>query len=211
MGAWPTYNPCDIIICNQSLHHVTELESLFSIISTTLVDDGFLLVSDVIGKNGHQLWPEALGIVDEFWRQLPARYKYNHLLKRLELRYANHDYSHVMREGISSQDILPLLNELFKFELFIPFGNVVPLFVDRPFGYNFNADSEWDQDFIDRVHERDEQGILAGELKPSQMLAALCKGPVETQLVDPRLTPEFCVRNTILGQGRLKFFQGVSG
>jgi SAM-dependent methyltransferase len=192
---WLPDSPCDIVLCNQSLHHVPELEYLFSMIKASLVDEGYLLVSDAIGKNGHQLWPEALGIVDEFRRQLPARYKYNHVLNRLELRYTNHDYSTGTLEGVRSQDILPLLHALFNFELFIPFANVVPVFIDRPFGYNFSADSAWEQDFIDRVHKRDEQGILSGELKPAQMLAVLCKEQVQMQLVDPRLTPEFCIRH----------------
>jgi hypothetical protein len=127
---------------------------------------------------------------------VPARYKYNHVLNRLELRYSNHDYSIGTLEGVRSQEILPLLNSMFNFELFIPFANMVPVFIDRPFGYNFNAESEWDQDFIDRVHERDEQGILSGELKPTQMLGAMCTETVETRLVNPRLTPAFCIRHS---------------
>lgn len=192
---WQPEHPCDIVIASQSLHNVRDLEYLFSMISATLADEGVFLVSDVIGKNGHQLWPESLSLVEEFWRQLPARYKYNHMLQRLELKYGNHDYSAGVPGGMRSQEILPMLNDLFNFELFIPFANVIPVFIDRPFGYNFNAGSEWDQDFIDRVHERDEQGILSGELKPAQMLAALCREPVETRLVDARLTPEFCIRH----------------
>ena len=193
---WIPEMPCDIVLCNESLHHVFELEALLTMVKIALVDEGMLLVADVIGKNGHQLWPESLGIVEEFWRQLPARYKYNHLLERLELRYANHDYSAGSLEGIRSQDILPLLNALFNFELFIPFANIIPVFVDSAFGHNFNAHSEWDQDFIDRVHQRDEQGIRSGELKPAQMLAALGKETVAMQLVDPKLTPDFCIRHT---------------
>jgi len=194
--AWLPETPCDIVLCNQGLHHVLELESLLAMIKISLVAEGLFLVADIIGKNGHQLWPEALGHVEEFWKQLPARYKYNHMLKRLELRFTNHDYSTGTLDGVRSQEILPMLNSLFNYELFIPFANIVPVFVGSPFGYNFNADSEWDQDFIDRVHERDEQGILSGELRPAQLLAALCKEPVQTRLVDPRLTPEFCVRHT---------------
>jgi len=52
----------------------------------------------------------------------------------------------------------------------------------------------WDRDFIDRVEARDEAGILSGELSPTQMMAVLRTVPVETQLLDPRLTPQACVR-----------------
>jgi hypothetical protein len=199
IGKWLAAKPCDIVLCNQSLHHMFELEYMLALIKGALAESGVLLVSEVIGRNGRQVWPEALGIVEEFWKQVPARYKYNHVLERLELRYSNHDYSIGTREGVRSQDLLPLLNSMFNFELFIPFAGIAPVFVDRPFGYNFNAESEWDQDFIDRVHERDEQCILSGELKPTRMLGALCKEAVETRLVDSRLTPEFCIRHTSNG------------
>lgn len=196
INKWLAEKPCDIVLCNQSLQHVRELEYMLALIKGALADEGMLLVSETIGRNGHQVWPEALGIVEEFWRQVPARYKYNHMLGRLELRYANHDYSIGTLEGMRSQELLPLLASMFNFELFIPFGGIVPVFTERAFGYNFNAESEWDQDFIDRVHDRDERCIMSGELKPTRMLASLCKAAVETRLVDPRLTPAFCIRHT---------------
>ncbi len=196
ISKWLVEKPCDIVVCNQSLHHVVELEYVLALVKSALGADGMLLVNETIGRNGHQIWPEVQALVEEFWRQVPARYKYNHVLNRLELRYSNHDYSIGTLEGVRSQDILPLLSSMFNFELFIPFASMVPVFIDRPFGYNFNAESEWDQDFIDRVHERDEQCILSGELKPTQMLGAMCAEAVETRLVDPRLTPAFCVRHS---------------
>jgi len=88
------------------------------------------------------------------------------------------------------------LNEYFNFELFIPFANIVTVFIDRPFGHNFDAKGEWDRDFIDRVHARDDAAILSGEITPTQMLAVLCNKEVSTTLLDPRLTPEFCARKT---------------
>jgi hypothetical protein len=77
----------------------------------------------------------------------------------------------------------------------VPYGNVVFVFVDRSFGHNFDAESEWDRDFIDRVHQADEEAILEGRIKPTSMVAAMTLEPVgEEQLRHPRLTPEFCVR-----------------
>jgi hypothetical protein len=120
------------------------------------------------------------------------------LLKRHEHEYINHNATTKSFEGIRVQDILPLLIEYFNFELFIPFANIVTVFIDRPFGHNFDANRGWDRDFIDRVHARDEQGIISGELKPTQMLAVLRNVPTTQQLVDPKLTPEFCVRSPVL-------------
>lgn len=197
---WSPTGKYDIVMANQCLHHVVELEKLFAAIKGALKSDGLFLVSDMIGRNGHQRWPEALQLVAEFWREMPARYKYNRLLKRFEPTYINHDCSREGFEGIRAQDILPLLNTSFHFELFIPFANIIAVFIDRPFGHNFEAEGEWDQGFIDRVHARDEAAILSGQIKPTQMLAVLRNEQVETRLINPVLTPEFCVRES----GRLQ-------
>jgi len=186
----------EVIMANQSLHHVLALEHLFDSIRLGLAKDGLFLTSDMIGRNGHQRWPEALAVVSRFWQELPGPYRYNQLMRRQERQYINHDCSTSGFEGIRAQDILALLLERFHFRLFLPYGNVVFVFVDRPFGHNFNAATEWDRAFIDRVHAADEQGFVDGTLKPTSMLAALTVSPGETKLRDTRLTPGFCVRVT---------------
>ena len=191
---WEPAKNYDIVMANQCLHHVVELEILFASIKQSMHAESYFLTSDMIGRNGHQRWPEALALVNEFWEELPEPYRYNQLLKRQEAQYINHDCSEHSFEGIRAQDILPLLTETFHFELFIPFANLVAVFIDRPFGHNFDAKGEWDRDFIDRVHARDEEAILAGDIKPTQMLAVLRKESVEPILLQPHLTPEFCTR-----------------
>jgi SAM-dependent methyltransferase len=190
----PPSGSYDIIMANQSLHHVLELEHLFDSIRRGLKEDGLFLTSDMIGRNGHQRWPEALAMVEGFWRELPDAYRYNQLMLRQEDRYINHDCSTAGFEGIRAQDILPLLIERFHFETFIPYGNIIFTFIDRPFGHNFDAAAEWDRDFIDRVHAADEAAMLEGSIKPTSMIAVLTLKENETRLRDPRLTPRFCVR-----------------
>jgi len=101
-----------------------------------------VLIHDMIGRNCHQRWPEALKEVHRFWKELPTEYRYNRQLNRHEELYDNWDCSIEGFEGICAQDILPLLLERFDFHLFIGFANVVYLFIDRGFGHNFNADQE---------------------------------------------------------------------
>jgi SAM-dependent methyltransferase len=191
---WEPLKSYDIVMANQCLHHVVELENLFASIKQVMHEESYFLTSDMIGRNGHQRWPEALELVKEFWKELPESYRYNRLLKRQEEQYINHDCSEHSFEGIRAQDILPLLTETFHFELFIPFANLVTVFIDRPFGHNFDENGEWDRDFIDRVHARDEEALFAGDIKPTQMLAVLRKDPIEPVLLQPHLTPKFCTR-----------------
>lgn len=170
---WHPRGSYDAVVANQCLHHVTNLEGLFRAIESSLGPSGLFIVSDMIGRNGHQRWPEAEELVRGIWSELDDRYKFNHQLKRLELDFVNHDCASDSFEGIRAQDILPLLVNRFSFHVFIGFGNVVDIFIDRAFGHNFDAKSEGDQAFIDKLHAIDEQGFDDGSLKPTHMVAVM--------------------------------------
>ena len=193
-NSWQPVRKYGCVLANQSLHHVMNLEGLFDSIKKSLEPGGIFLVSDMIGRNGHMRWPEAMQALKPFWDELPHSYRYNRLIKRFEQQYINHDCSTVGFEGIRAQDILPLLMDRFNFDFFFPFGNIIFVFIDRPFGHNFDATADWDRDFIDRVHARDEAGMIAGELKPTSMLAVLTCNESETRLRHPVLTPQHCLR-----------------
>jgi len=182
-------------MANQSLHHVSNLEGLFGAVEQALEVDGRFITSDIIGRNGHMRWPEALAIVQEYWAELPAPRRYNVQLKRHEERFENWDCSHEGFEGIRAQDILPLLVERFEFELFIPYANVIDPFIDRSFGPHFDAGNDADRAFIDRVHARDEAEIAAGAITPTHMMAVLRRRPYAgPRLGIDRLTPQRCLR-----------------
>lgn len=184
----------DVVMANQCLHHVVELERLFSRIDHAIVDGGVFLTSDMIGRNGHQRWPEARAIVDRFWEELPDSYRWNRQLQRGEKRFLDWDCSVEGFEGVRAQDILPLLVQRFDFELFVAFGNVIDPFVDRSFGPNFDADAAWDRDFIDRVHAADDAAIDAGTITPTHMVAAMRRRSGIVPRVYRQRTPERCVR-----------------
>jgi hypothetical protein len=179
------------------------LEGLFGQIKSCLKPHGSFIISDIIGRNGHLRWPEALDIVHEFWRKLPPSYRFNPLLNRYEELYENWDCSTEGFEGIRSQDILPLLVANFHFQLFVGFANVIDLFTDRAFGHNFDVKKAWDRAFIDQVHERDEQEMIAGHIKPTHMVAVVGNDPGAPALFHEPLGPEFCVRPTHESQAPL--------
>lgn len=192
---WQSTEQYDIVIANQSLHHVTELEHLFDSVYSALSEQGVFITSDMIGRNGHMRWPEALEMVNQYWKKLPKKYKYNIRHKRHENNYVNFDCSITSFEGVRAQDIMPLLIDKFEFELFLPFANIIMVFIDRKFGHNFDVDNPDDLRLIDEIHASDEAAILSGEIKPTQMLAVLSKSKCkEIQLLNSKLTPEFCLR-----------------
>ncbi len=191
---WFPETQFDAVLANQSLHHVVNLEGLFDAVLVAIGDRGRFITSDMIGRNGHARWPEALEIVQEYWSELPEGYRYNHQLRRMEEEYDNWDCSVEGFEGIRAQDILPLLLERFGFRLFIAYGNIIDPFVDRAFGHNFDVNGEWDRAFVDRVHARDEAEILAGRVKPTHTLAVMVADRSREAATWRHLTPEFCVR-----------------
>jgi len=192
---WQPDSTYDAVIANQSLHHIEKLEALFANIKRVIGSDGVFLTSDIIGRNGHMRWPEALHVVQEFWRKLPPAYRYNLQLDRYEASFQNWDCSHSGFEGVRAQDILPLLIKQFHFESFFAFANVIDPFIDRGFGHHFNIDSAHDLAMIDRIQARDDEEMRAGRIKPTHILAAMRSVPVALRAFIPPFTPAFCVRD----------------
>jgi SAM-dependent methyltransferase len=195
VGRWQPSRPVSVVMAHHSLHHIVNLEEVFASIRKAIGKEGYFVTCDMIGRNGHMRWPEALDIVHDIWRTMPDRYKYNHLLKRFEEMYENWDCSKEGFEGIRAQDILPLLVQGFHFEAFIAYGNLPDIFTDRNFGHNFDAHNPEDTEFIDRIGALNDRLIGEGVLKPTQMIAALRTEPTGEVRCYEHWTPEFCVRN----------------
>lgn len=194
INGWDIDQGYAVVFANQSLHHFQELEVLFHKTRQAIGDEGVFVISDVIGRNGHLRWPEALEVIQRVWRSMSDRYKYNHLLRRHEQIYDNWDCSVGGFEGIRAQDILPLLIKTFHFELFFAYGNISDIFIDRAFGHNFDAALEEDRNFIDRIGTLDDELIETGTVKPTHLIAAMRNSPSAAMKVYRHLTPEFCVR-----------------
>ena len=194
LNAWAPSGQYDLVLAIQFLHHVVELERLFATVRRVLAADGLFLIDDMVGRNGHRRWPEALAVVEELWKELPERYRFNHKTQRLDAQFDDIDWSGSGFEGVRAQDIMPLLLRHFHFEFAFGFANVIDPFVDRAYGGNFDPASEWDRAFIDRVHALDMAEIESGRLKPTHMLAALSTHPPGRVTVYKHLTPEFVTR-----------------
>jgi SAM-dependent methyltransferase len=191
---WHPSQEYDGVIAIHVLHHVLNLEGLLAGIKRSLRAGGCFAIADIIGRNGHLRWPEAMLLVREYWRQLPPSYRFNHQLRRYEEVLEDWDCSALGFEGIRSQDILPLLIENFHFQRFVAFGNVIEPFVDRRFGPNFDASAHWDRAFIDEVHRRDEQEMIRGNIKPTQIVAVLGTSGDQAPLIQEPFSPAIVPR-----------------
>jgi SAM-dependent methyltransferase len=208
LNAWTPRDDYHAVIANQSLHHVVKLETLFREVKLSLRPGGKFIISDIIGRNGHLRWPEALDIVHEFWRRLPPSYRWNRRAGCYEELFKDHDCSGEGFEGVRSQDILPLLLSEFHFRFFFPFGNIVDPFLDRSFGPNFNAARSCDRAFIDQVHQRDRREMEAGRLSPAHLMAVAGREADGDCIFPGNLSPAFCVRATHPPSQRTPSFPG---
>jgi hypothetical protein len=165
----------DLIIANYALHHFVELERIFAQLKQALHEHSFLLVNDMIGRNGHLFWEPTLDICNRLWMLLPKDKKYNHQLLRWARVRKQFDCSQEGFEGIRAQDILPLLDNEFVFRDFAPFYAIVNRFTDRDFGPNFDPDLPLDRALLDYIWQLDLYCCRNRLLRPTQMLACLQK------------------------------------
>ena len=196
LNTWVSDRKYSAVIAKDTLHHIVELEHLFDSVHNSLEEDGVFLTTDMIGRNGHMRWPEALDLIQGVWKLMPDHYKTNHQLKRVEKEYDNWDCSKSGFEGIRAQDILPLLVQKFTFTNFLGFGNLPDIFIERGFGHNLSVDDPHDTGFIDFLEQLNSLLIDLGYLKPTMIYGAMGRRKHSPPL--PRCyrhwTPEFCVR-----------------
>jgi len=194
LNTWSAPGPADVYLACHSLHHVVALEHLLDEVRATLADDGILLVNDMIGRNGHRRWPEAIGIVDGLWQALAPRYRVNRFTGTEDLDYPDHDCSSEGFEGVRAEDILRLLLERFHPATYVTFANIIDPFVDRPYGPNFDPEDPGDRAFIDAVATLDDVLLEAGRITPTHLLGSFRTGPVSCRY--PRMrSPAGTVRH----------------
>lgn len=158
-------------MAHHSLHHLVELERIFDGLAAALEPGGRFVANDMIGRNGHMRWPEALEVIERIWAFLDDRYKVNRQLRRLEPEFVNWDCSTEGFEGVRAQDILPLLLERFRFDGFLAMGGITDVFVDRAFGHNYDPGDPRDRAFIDFLQYLNDQLIDSGAIKPTTLFA----------------------------------------
>ena len=171
----------DMIMANHSLHHIVELEKIFDFSKSHMKDEGIFAINDMIGRNGHQRWPETAKVITDLWPLLQPKQRYHVQLKRYYESFVDHDCSlgGIDFEGIRSQDILPLMLERFYPLKFFGFGGFIDLLVDRGYGHGFDVNNPNDIAFITKYANLNETFLDSGAIKPTMMIATFSKKVVE--------------------------------
>ena len=104
----------DIAMFVSGLHHVVEIEHVLQTVSELLVPNGeFWIIGEAIGRNGNQLWPEALDAANRIFSLLPERFRRNAFTRRVDSTVPETDFSASSFEGIRSEEIESLLLRYF--------------------------------------------------------------------------------------------------
>ncbi|WP_353572979.1 glycosyltransferase [Candidatus Albibeggiatoa sp. nov. BB20] len=173
LTTWQPAQSYHVILANHALHRASDLNQIIEHLQAALHSQGRLVIVDMIGETGHQRATEVLPYIPALWSQLPDQYRFNVLTQQQENWFVNHDYSHIGFEGTEAKMIVPLLSEVFKFELCLAYGNLIDVFIERAFGHHFDEHNNDDVAFIDQVQAIDQMLIEQGKIKPTHLIAVL--------------------------------------
>jgi SAM-dependent methyltransferase len=100
----------DVVMFVSGLHHVVEIEHVLQTVVELLVPNGeFWIVGEAVGRNGNQLWPEALDAANRIFSPLPERFRRNAFTRKVDSAIPETDFSANSFEGIRSEEIESLL------------------------------------------------------------------------------------------------------
>ncbi|MEO6925071.1 MAG: class I SAM-dependent methyltransferase [Rhodanobacter sp.] len=193
----------DVIIVNQFFHHVTALETFCASLQQSLAPEGVLLSSDIIGRNGHQPWPDAALLIERFWAELAPAKRHDRHFGNVRENYSPIDHAAYSNEGVRAQDVVACLLAAFDFELFYSFGGAIMPFVERRLGFNFDPADVADRAFIDSVQEADANALAQGQYPASNMVAVLRHHGRVAQPVHVPISPQRHVELTKQQRRRL--------
>lgn len=160
-------NKYDLVIVRSSLHHFLELEHIFEQINQSLKDDGnFLVIGEVIGRNGEQIYPETEKLVQQIFSTLPEKFRFNHYTKKTDEKIPEIDFSQDSFESIRSEDIVPLLSQYFQVDEQVSFDAFLSLLLDFRYGPNYDLENKLDKSLIETITYLDQYYISNSILKP---------------------------------------------
>jgi len=158
----------DFIVCRSSLHHFTELEHVFSELNDSLVNGGeFLVMGEVIGRNGEKLYPETREVAQKIFDILPEKFRYNNYTNKIDTIFPDIDHSKDSFESIRSEEIFPLLRKYFKIKDYVAFDAFLSLFLDFRYGPNYDLNSSLDKSLVEMIGNLDIYYISNSILKPT--------------------------------------------
>lgn len=160
-------NSFDLIVAHASLHHLLNLEHVFSQIHRGLKDHGRLIVLDIIGKTQVLFWKQNVDFAIDLIQAMPPKYGLG-----IELARYSEPAIQIGMEGIRQEEIESLLNNYFTPLKMFKYGAFMRLICTHPeLGKRFDPDIEEDREYLRYIFDLDRRQVENGRLRPTEMLA----------------------------------------
>ncbi|MCX7110511.1 MAG: class I SAM-dependent methyltransferase [Proteobacteria bacterium] len=157
----------DLVIAHASLHHLLNLEHVFSQIHRGMKDHGRLIVQDIIGKTQVIFWKPNVDFAIDLVNKMPPKYKAGIVLPP----YFEPSIQ-IGMEGVRQEEIEALLSDYFTPVKMFKYGSFMRMICTHPnLGKRFDPDIEEDRQYLQRLFDLDLRQIEEGVLRPTEILA----------------------------------------
>lgn len=177
----------DLLLSTGALHHVTNLEKLFSKLSNLLSVNGYFVVLEYVGPNRFQWRDTQLSVINGILRQLDPRYLRENT--RIELSRPSVEAMMAIdpSEAVRSEDVLGLLPNYFTVEYLRNFNGTVMHPLYPLLNASLTNANTADFDSIVRMILLMEDTMICENLLPSDFVFAICRNK---KLVEAGNSPE---------------------
>ena len=175
----------DVIYASASLHHILNLEHLFSQLHQGLKENGRLVVMDVIGKTQVIFWKENVEFVAGLVKWMPLRYRPS-VGKRFWRHLSFDPYTIIPKyvepstqfgmEGIRQEEIEQLITRQFTPIKLFKYGAYMRMICTNQYlGACLDPEKERDRKYLEKLIKLELKQIETGKLRPTEMFGVFKK------------------------------------
>jgi SAM-dependent methyltransferase len=158
----------DVVIGEHSVHHLTPLREVLTALRDRLVPEGLFMLNEFVGPTRFQWTEEQLRVINHLLPLLPPR-----LRRTVDGTEKTKEYRPSLlymrlndpSEAVESEQILPLMDELFERIEFLPYGGAVLHLLLSRIGHNFGDDDEEALEWSTIIARIEDQLMASGRLK----------------------------------------------
>jgi ubiquinone/menaquinone biosynthesis C-methylase UbiE len=183
----------DLIIGEDSLHHLTPLDDLFARFERSLRPDGMLFVNEYVGPRRLQIRPRELQAANALVSLLPESlrrdWEAGGIKRQVEPAGRLRVYLKDPSEAVESDRIVPLLRQRFEVIEEKPYGEAIIDPVLLSIAPNFTDDAPLAQKALDLMFAAEELLMEAGEIESARSIVICRKRtPSEKSPLDLQVT-----------------------
>jgi len=136
----------DAVFASMAVHHIRDLEHVFSQLHLALKPGGLLVVNEFVGPNQFQWTDRQMELADDLLNQVPERYRRSLMSGHIKGRVVRQTLADMNTvdptEAVRSADIIPLMRSHFDLVEQVDYGGTLLNLVLEEIAGNFNDTAE---------------------------------------------------------------------